>query len=711
MTFRHQQYDTAVDRIIQQVGKKIVIGIPLGVGKPIGLINALYLAVERDANLSLTILTALTLGRPSLKNPLEKRLAEPILDRLLQDYEELLYEKARLKQQLPKNIRVIEFFLTPGKYLNNDYVQQNYISTNYSTALANFHAHGMNVVAQLVAVNETQPDVYSVSSNSDVFQDAVNEIKASGIPYLVMGEVNRHLPFMYGDAVIPQETFTDIVDTGHYRTLFALPHDEVSATDHLIGLYTSTLIKDDGCLQIGIGSLSTAVTNALMMRHQKQEDYQAILQDLAVTKKFGDMIAKIGETNVFNKGLNASTEMLGDDYINLYNAKILSKRVYDNLALQNLVNQGKLSEKITSSTLDVLLEENIISAQLTASDVAFLVHFGIFRPTVRWKENKLITEAGEMLADLSIATQKTMICDICLGDHLKQGKLVHAAFILGTQALYQQLSTMSFEEAQLFNMTTIDRTNTLNWSRDLLTAQRKNMRLINSAMMVTLGGVVVSDGLQNLREVSGVGGQFDFVQMAQDLKGARSIINCRSTRTTKNGVESNIVWEYSNITLPRFLRDIVITEYGIADCRTKTDADIIKAMLNIADSRFQANLLKQAKAHGKIERDYEIPPEYRHNFPEKILPIVNKYQAKGLFQAYPFGTELTPDEIVLANALKKAQYYNGRQQLWLALRALLNCTSDKRYQTYLTRMRLAKPQNLQEWFYKKLVKQLLCDVD
>lgn len=52
------------------------------------------------------------------------------------------------------------------------------------------------------------------------------------------------------------------------------------------------------------------------------------------------------------------------------------------------------------------------------------------------------------------------------------------------------------------------------------------------------------------------------------------------------------------MTIPRFLRDIVITEYGIADCRSKTDSEVIQAMLNIADSRFQPKLLAQAKKHG-----------------------------------------------------------------------------------------------------------------
>jgi acyl-CoA hydrolase len=62
---------------------------------------------------------------------------------------------------------------------------------------------------------------------------------------------------------------------------------------------------------------------------------------------------------------------------------------------------------------------------------------------------------------------------------------------------------------------------------------------------------------------------------------------------------SNIVWNYGHMTIPRILRDIVVTEYGIANLRSKSDKDIIAALLNVADSRFQAELLAKAKAAGK----------------------------------------------------------------------------------------------------------------
>ncbi len=97
----------------------------------------------------------------------------------------------------------------------------------------------------------------------------------------------------------------------------------------------------------------------------------------------------------------------------------------------------------------------------------------------------------------------------------------------------------------------------------------------------------MSDGLADGRVVSGVGGQYNFVSMAHALPDARSILCVRTTRTSGGKTTSNIVWNYAHTTIPRHLRDIVITEYGIADLRGRTDHEVIAALLNVADSRFQ----------------------------------------------------------------------------------------------------------------------------
>jgi acyl-CoA hydrolase len=73
--------------------------------------------------------------------------------------------------------------------------------------------------------------------------------------------------------------------------------------------------------------------------------------------------------------------------------------------------------------------------------------------------------------------------------------------------------------------------------------------------------------------VSGVGGQYNFVAMAHALPEARSILCVRATRESRGEVTSSIPWSYGSATIPRHLRDIVVSEYGIADLRGRTDRE------------------------------------------------------------------------------------------------------------------------------------------
>jgi len=154
---------------------------------------------------------------------------------------------------------------------------------------------------------------------------------------------------------------------------------------------------------------------------------------------------------------------------------------------------------------------------------------------------------------------------------------------------------MPEEKLKEINMRGVDEVNQLYGDEKLRTLQRRHGRFINAALMVMLNGAIISHTLSNSRVLSGPGGQYNFVAMAHALPDARFVIMLRSTRSDKGKVYSNIVWEYGEVTVPRHLRDIVVTEYGIADLRGKTDKEVIMELLNITDSRFQEKLLKKAK--------------------------------------------------------------------------------------------------------------------
>src|SRR5262245_5345792 len=209
-------------------------------------------------------------------------------------------------------------------------------------------------------------------------------------------------------------------------------------------------------------------------------------------------------------------------------------------------------------------------------------------------------------------------------------------------------------------------------------------------MMVTLRGAVVSDTLAGGKVVSGVGGQYNFVSQAFALPDARSIIMLRSTRTVAGRTTSNIVWEYGQTTIPRHLRDIVITEYGVADLRGKTDRDTIAAMLSIADARFQDELLACAKAAGKIEASFTPPPEWRNNTPQQVAKTLQPARDAGHLPLFPFGSDLSEIEQLLIPALQRLRAASPLEIATLALRGL-RAGRDPDIEACLKRMGLDAP--------------------
>ncbi len=221
------------------------------------------------------------------------------------------------------------------------------------------------------------------------------------------------------------------------------------------------------------------------------------------------------------------------------------------------------------------------------------------------------------------------------------GVLLHGAFFLGPKSFYRALREMAPQQLARIRMMPVSFTNELYGDEDLKRRARIDARFVNNAMMATLMGAAISDGLENGQVVSGVGGQYNFVAQAFALQGARSILTVEATRQAGAKAQSNIRWSYGHETIPRHLRDVFITEYGVADVRGKSDADVIAAMLAVADSRFQAELARQAKDAGKLPKEFEIPAAHRDNHPDRIAAALKPAREAGLLPQFPFGSDFT----------------------------------------------------------------------
>lgn len=551
--------------IVDRVGHELRLAIPIGIGKPNLLVNALYRLAETDRRLTLEIFTGLTLVRPAYRSGLEQRFVEPLLDRLFASYPDLLYAGALREGRLPRNIAVHEFFFQAGAWMSLPQAQQSYVSMNYSHAAAHLERIGTNVLAQLVAPQpEGETGRLSLGSNPDVTLDLMPCIAArrrAGQPIVVAGEINANLPFMPGCAEVERTDFDVLLEpAGRPYDLFAPPKESVPLADYAMALHAATLIKDGGTLQIGIGSFADALAHVLILRHTRNADFRALLTALDVE------LSPAAEVAPFDLGLYGCSEMLVDGFLHLRQAGILRRRV-----------------------------------------------------------------PGPALLDGTPGSEA----------------VVHAGFFLGNQAFYGALREMPRHELEEICMTAISFTNTLYGDEELKRRQRRDARFVNTGLIATLLGAVSSDQLEDGRVVSGVGGQHDFVVMAHALRDARSVIAVRSTTRRSGRLVSNIVWRYANATIPRQLRDIIVTEYGGADLRGKSDRDVVIAMLKVADASAQAALQRAAVSGGKLEPSFVLPAEARSNRAERIRAALSPARHAGLLPSFPLGTEMTTTEQAL----------------------------------------------------------------
>ena len=698
--------EDCVEAIIAKVGSRLVVGAPLGIGKPNPLVNALYRRVATDPRLHLRLITALSLERPTGKSELERRFLEPFATRVFGDYPELEYMRDLRRRRLPPNVELSEFYFKSGSMLGFPSAQQHYIGSNYTHVARDMLAAGANVVLQAVAI--LPGPRYSLSSNPDVTLDiypGLREAEKAGRPVAVCGMVNRQLPFMFGQAEVAPNFFDFVVDDGgpgHH--LFAVPNMPIDPAAHMIGLHASMLVKDGGTLQVGIGSLGDACVHALRLRHLDNAGYRRALEQSGLKAKFGALMDSLGGDGGFARGLYAGSEMFGDGLLHLYEAGVLKRRVYDDARVQELLESGRISEQLSEDALRVLRDTEAVHPQLTQDDVAFLREFGILRPDVGYAGGRLLLpDGGSVPADLDDASALARIAAGALGARLKGGVLVHGAFFLGSQWFYDKLKAMPEPERRLFAMEAVSEVNELFSDVTLEKLQHRHARFINICMKATLLGSVVSDSLDDGRVVSGVGGQYNFVAMAHALRQARSILLLRSTHRSHGRLESNILWEYAHSTIPRHLRDMVVTEYGIADLRGRADSEVIAAMLNVADSRFQEGLLAQAKRAGKIAADYAIPEAFLRNTPESLRARFAPLQQASLFPELPFGSDFTPEELKLGKALKYLQAQSTTLSGKLKLGVSVLKAPPVEAAACLGRMGLARPDNLKERFFARLV--------
>lgn len=220
---------------------------------------------------------------------------------------------------------------------------------------------------------------------------------------------------------------------------------------------------------------------------------------------------------------------------------------------------------------------------------------------------------GTMIADSDLkdlGVQSEMFCDAFVKMHEK-GKITNAkkaydinkstySFCLGTQDTYDFL-----DDNPLTASCTVYYTNAPE-----RIARHDNFISINNILEIDLLSQVCSETF-GLRQISGTGGQLDFVIGAFHSKNGKSFLAFTSTYKDKEGnLHSRIkpmLTPGAVVTVPRPIVHYVVTEYGKANLKGLSVWGRAEALINLAHPDFRDDLLKAAREMKIWSKTNRIP--------------------------------------------------------------------------------------------------------
>ncbi|HWQ75379.1 MAG TPA: acetyl-CoA hydrolase/transferase C-terminal domain-containing protein [Syntrophomonas sp.] len=170
---------------------------------------------------------------------------------------------------------------------------------------------------------------------------------------------------------------------------------------------------------------------------------------------------------------------------------------------------------------------------------------------------------------------------------LDVGKIVYA-FAMGTEKLYNFLDRnpvcASYPVSYCNN--------------PFIISQQNNFVAINNCLEVDLYGQVASEASAG-RQISGTGGQLDYIYGAFRSKNGKPIIALSSTIKNADGTLSSRISPGLSpgtiVSVPRSVTSYVITEYGKINLKAKPTWERAEGLINIAHPDFRDQLIKEAE--------------------------------------------------------------------------------------------------------------------
>ena len=606
----------AVDFILARVDGPLRIGAPLGLGKPHRLLNALYARVERDPSRSLHLYTALSLDPPAAGEGLQRRFLEPFVQRHFGDDFPRLAYVQALHDDALPAHVEVEEFYFQSGALMDSTQAQRRYASLNYTHVARALADRGMNVLVQRVAREPGGNRLSLSCNTDLTFDAIDAIVAAGLP--------RPLLVAEIDPELPWIGGSAAVDANFFDAVVTPP----GPYPKLFGLPRQPVSDID----YAIGFHASAL---------------------------------VRDGGTLQIGIGALADALCHALALRHTNNAAYRRVLQ--ALDPDIEHHRAVER--SGGLAPFAEGLYGCSEMLNEGFRRLIEAGVMK-------RKVVEDQALMqrLVDGSASADDRAVLE-------RDGQFLHGAFYLGSQDFYDWLHALPHPLRQRIDMKRVSAINELYGGNETLERlQRRHARFFNTCMMATTLGAAVSDALEDGRVVSGVGGQYNFVAMAHALPAGRSALLLRAVRDHQGRTDSNILWNYGHTTIPRHLRDLYVSEYGIADVRGRADEDCVVAMTGIADARFQQRLVETAQGNGKLRKDFAMPAAWSRNTPARLQAALARFRADGTLPDYPLGSDFTPVEQRLVKALGWLKQRTGSRGGKLATlsRALVAGGSDDR---------------------------------
>jgi acyl-CoA hydrolase len=639
MTNAVQSLEATLEEIFRRTGPRLVVAAPLGLGKPHRLLNALYDAVAGDPSRTMHLFTALSLTPPALGSGLQRRFLEPFLARHFGEDFPALKYVHALRQNALPENIRVEEFYLQSGAMLGSHQAQQDYTSLNYTHVARTVAARGINMLVQKVAREPGGSRLSLSCNPDLTFDLLDEVSLQGAA--------RPLLVAEVDPNLPYIGGTACVDADFFDLVLDLP----GPAPKLFALPRGPI--SDADLAIGLYA-SALVKDGGTLQIGIGSLAEALSHALVLRHtrpQHYRLLLDSLSPGFADSALVRETGGVEPFQQGLYGA---SEMVND--GFMRLAQAGILKRRVVD---DIKAMQRINAGQATTDDIARLE---------------------------------------------REGRWLDGAFYLGSNDLYDWLRDMPEADKRGLGMTRISHINELYGGNEALErVQRRHGRFFNTCMMMTALGAAVSDALEDGRVVSGVGGQYNFVAMAHALRDGRSVLMFRAVRESGAKASSSLPWNYGHTTIPRHLRDIAVTEYGVADLRGASDGECVERMLGLCDARFLPALMAEARRAGKLPANRGDPAAATANTPGQLKAKLRPYRQMGLLPEYPFGSDFTLAEQRLVRALdwlKSATATPGGKLTTIATALVRASPIDHEA---LQRMQLAEPKGFGELLEARLV--------